>query len=116
MVWTLQDAVEMCRAIEAVCPRYGCHVGLTGGTLYKDGSRKDADIIFYRIRQAPGIETGDLFAGLEEIGLKRLSGLGWCVKASWNGKPVDCFFPEEQGEYDPNHNTAIGDLFIDEVL
>jgi hypothetical protein len=37
--WTLDDAVAMCCAVEQVCPPFGCHVALTGGTLYKDGGR-----------------------------------------------------------------------------
>ena len=51
MNWTQQHAIELCKRIESVCPRYGCHVALTGGLLYKDGPRKDCDILFYRIRQ-----------------------------------------------------------------
>lgn len=87
----------MCRAIEAVCPPFGCHVALTGGTLYRDGARKDLDILFYRIRQQPEIDMDGLWSALDAIGIKQERGFGWCFKASFNGKPIDCFFPEEQG-------------------
>jgi hypothetical protein len=97
MSWTQPEAVEMCRAIEAVCPPFGCHVALTGGLLYKDGPRKDCDVLFYRIRQIEAIDVDGLFAGLEAIGLAKVSGFGWCHKAEWRGKPVDCFFPENDG-------------------
>jgi hypothetical protein len=50
--WTQADAIALCRKIEEHVPDAGMHVALTGGCLYKDGTRKDADILFYRIRQA----------------------------------------------------------------
>src|SRR3546814_15766415 len=50
--WTLDDAVALCRKIEKIAPEYGAHVALTGGTLYKDGPRKDVDLLFYQIGRA----------------------------------------------------------------
>lgn len=99
MKWTLEKAVALCIAVEAVCPKYGCHVALTGGCLYRDGERKDADILFYRIRQVEEIDKPGLFEALAAIGLKEIRGFGWCHKAEFEGLPVDCFFPEEDGEY-----------------
>lgn len=99
-VWSQPDAVDLCGFVEDICPRYGCHVALTGGCLYKDGLRKDCDLLFYRIRQVPKIDMDGLWLALERIGLIKQSGFGWCYKADWCGKPVDCFFPEEEsGEY-----------------
>ena len=40
-------AIEICKEIEMRAPSYGCHVALTGGCLYKDGDRKDCDLLFY---------------------------------------------------------------------
>lgn len=45
--WTQSEAIDFCKKIEAICIKYGCHVALTGGTLYGDGPRKDCDILFY---------------------------------------------------------------------
>lgn len=102
MTWNTAEAIGMCCEIEAVVPTYGCHIALTGGLLYKAGPRKDADILFYRIRQAT-IDWGAMWAALERIGLKKLRGKQgwWCIKAEWNGKPVDCFFPDygDDGSY-----------------
>lgn len=95
--WTHQEAIDLCIAVEAVCPQFGCHVALTGGLLYKTGARKDCDLLFYRIRQVKEINLDALFTALEEIGLVEESGFGWCFKATYRGKPVDIFFPEEQG-------------------
>lgn len=95
--WTQNEAIELCRAIEGICPRFGCHVALTGGLLYKDGPRKDCDILFYRIREISEIDIEGLWDALESIGLSVTKGFGWCYKATYKGKPVDCFMPEEQG-------------------
>lgn len=105
-VWTQAEAIALCRQIEAICPDYGCHVALTGGLLYKAGPRKDADILFYRIRQTAEIDESGLFAALAMIGVERVSGFGWCHKATFNGKPIDCFFPEaDDGEYEPGETA-----------
>lgn len=99
--WTLDESVSLCRAIERVAPLYGCHVALTGGTLYKNGPRKDCDILFYRIRQWETIDQEGLFEALKRIGIMRTKGFGWVHKATYNGRDVDLFFPEhDDGEYD----------------
>lgn len=101
--WTQQEAIELCVKVEAICPKYGCHVALTGGLLYKQGTRKDCDLLFYRIRQVDAIDFDGLWDALDEIGLEMVSGFGWCYKGKYNGKAVDMFSPEEQGgEYNPD--------------
>jgi hypothetical protein len=97
--WTQDEAIALCITIEAICPAYGCHVALTGGCLYKDGPRKDLDILFYRIRQEPQIDIDGLFAALDAIGIIKESGFAWCVKATKDGRNIDCFFPEAEGDY-----------------
>lgn len=91
--WVLEDAVELCRKIEAVAPDYGCHVALTGGTLYKPGPRKDVDLLFYRIRQIEEIDRVGLLMALERLGLQMTVRHGWVQKAIYECKPVDLFFP-----------------------
>lgn len=96
---TLNKGVTLCRLIEQFAPVYGAHVALTGGCLYKDGGRKDVDILFYRIRQVDKIDIEGLKAALEENGIKEVSGFGWLLKGKWNEICVDMFFPEEiEGE------------------
>ncbi len=105
MNWTQADAIELCRKIEAICPPFGCHVALTGGTLYKDGPRKDLDVLFYRIRQRDTIDTDGLFQALRTIGVERTKGFGWCHKAAFQGRNIDMFFPENQdGDYRETEN------------
>lgn len=95
MSWTQEQAIALCREVEAVCPTYGCHVALTGGTLYKDGERKDLDLLFYRIRQQATVNVDDLFdALLFDVGIVPVERFGWVVKAKCDGKSIDCLFPE----------------------
>lgn len=94
-MWSHPDAIFLCKAVERICPKFGCHVALTGGCLYNEGPRKDCDLLFYRIRQQKTIDLPGLFAALAEIGLLKVSGFGWCVKAKYCGLPCDLLFPEE---------------------
>jgi hypothetical protein len=45
-----------------------------------------------------------MWEALARIGFTKKSGGGWVFKAEYNGKPVDCFFPEEQPFYDADGN------------
>lgn len=94
--WTRAEAVLLAIEAEAVAPEFGCHVALTGGCLYRAGKRKDCDLLFYRVRQVEEIDVDGLFAALAKIGLVKVSGFGWCHKATYQGKPVDCLFPESK--------------------
>ncbi len=97
--WTQQEAIALCVKIEAICPKFGCHVALTGGCLY-GGTRKDLDIIFYRIRQAPRIDDEGLFDALAKLDIFKDGGFGFCVKAVYGERRIDFLFPEElSGEY-----------------
>ena len=93
-LWTQENAITLCRVVESICTKYDCHVALTGGTLYKDGDRKDCDILFYRIRQAQEIDIDGLIKELCMIGFEITGEHGWVKKATFNGKSVDMFFPE----------------------
>lgn len=95
--WLLKDAVTLCKLVELICPQFGCHVALTGGSLYKEGERKDCDLLFYRIRQVPAIDMAGLLVALHRIGVSHVAGSGWCFKAKYRGKNVDMLFPEAVG-------------------
>lgn len=97
--WTQAAALDLCRTLERIAPQFGAHVGLTGGLLYKDGPRKDCDVLIYRIRQTPVIDEDGLFQAFAAAGVTKTGGFGWCHKAEWRGMPIDFFFPEEAGEY-----------------
>jgi hypothetical protein len=96
-MWAHEEAVALATLVEMVCVKAGCHVALTGGLLYKSGARKDCDFLFYRIRQIEKIDMDLLWKELATVGVMKTGGFGWCYKAQFTGKQIDCFFPEEQG-------------------
>jgi hypothetical protein len=103
-MWTFEEAVALCRLVESVAPKHGCHIALTGGCLYKDGTRKDCDVVVYRIRQADRIDSAGLMQALVDVGITLKVGdpSCWLMKAEYEGKKVDFFFPEnEGGDYGP---------------
>lgn len=102
--WTQQQALDLCRKLEEISPRFGCHVALTGGLLYKDGERKDADILFYRIRQVNAIDVDGLMDAITKIGIERGKDHGWCYKATYEGRNIDFFFPEREGSEYPGED------------
>jgi hypothetical protein len=109
-VWTQADAIALCCEIEAIAPAFGLHVALTGGLLYKQGPRKDADILLYRIRQMSADWDG-LWDALDDIGVTFLQDYGWCKKAAYQGKPIDFFDPDADGDYgDEGNDIAMLDL------
>ena len=69
------------QAIESIAPKFGAHVALTGGCLYKDGERKDLDTVGFNI-----MLTQDF---------------GWCKKAVFFDKKIDFLFPESTGSEYP---------------
>lgn len=96
-VWDQEMAIEFAARVEDIAPAFGAHVALTGGCLYKEGYRKDADILFYRIRQVEKIDIEGLLKALAlsfspalVIGARK----GWVQKARFYGRQVDFFFPE----------------------
>lgn len=97
-LWTHEEAVELCRQIEAICPAFGYHVALTGGLLYKSGTRKDCDVVLYQIRLATPSWVA-MCEALAKIGLVCHEDFGFCTKAFFNGKPVDILRPEVPGNH-----------------
>lgn len=99
MAWTRAEAILLCKELEAIAPNYGFHVALTGGLLYKDGRRKDADILFYRIRQQQGV-LDSLLSDIPRLipGFVIKAKFGFVTKAEYKGKGVDILYPEWVGE------------------
>lgn len=99
-VWSTYEAIELCRLLYPLMIPYGFFPALTGGALYKSGDRKDVDIILYRHRQMePDLEgLGKILflAGVTTPTGTRLfeKPAKWCVKARYDGKPVDLLMPD----------------------
>lgn len=110
-MWTQEEAIKFVTRIEQFCPQAGCHVALTGGTLYKTGTRKDVDIIFYRIRQKDKIDVKKLFHLLDSImGVKVVKRHGWMYKATYRGNGVDILFPEHKSNNPYPKNSSPEDV------
>ena len=110
--WTQKQAIDFCKMLEAIAPTYGCHVALTGGTLYKDGERKDCDVLFYRIRQIAEVDVEGLIEALGPMGVIPAEDHGWCYKATYQGRAVDFLFPERPG-CEPEYNNEPNIILID---
>lgn len=98
--WTTPAAIALCKRVEQVCVPFGVHVALTGGLLYKDGPRKDCDLMLYSVRQQEPNWPG-LWTALAEIGLSVHANYGFVIKARYDGMPVDILRPDfpDNGEY-----------------
>lgn len=96
--WTLDEAIALIKLVEDIAPACGCHVALTGGLLYKDGPRKDLDLLFYRIRSFDKVDRDKLFEWLVRIGIDVVPRVQFVVKATYHGKPIDLFFPETDAD------------------
>jgi hypothetical protein len=103
VLWTPWEGIDICRMLEAIAPRCGAHIALTGGLLYKDGPRKDLDIVVYRIRQEE-IDYDKFFSLLQTMGIEVSDDFGFVVKARMGNRPIDFLFPEHtNGDYSHDH-------------
>lgn len=98
-VLTLEGAVSLCKIIKDICPLYGMHVALTGGVLYKDGPRKDLDLLFYPIIDPNEIYDVDgLLNHLAKLGISSEKPNEeypdqFVVKAWYKQQRIDLLFP-----------------------
>ena len=92
---TQQDGVLLCQLLHEKLEPLGYFPALTGGLLYKEGNRKDIDIVIYRHRQKiESFEIIDITKALSEVGVKVNGYHGFVTKAEWKGFIVDIFNPE----------------------
>lgn len=94
-------AEELCLKIYEALGPFGFYPALTGGVLYKTGSRKDVDIVIYRNRQkSPAFEMSDLEGLLKKSGLEDIEFFGFVTKAKYGAVNVDLFNPETANDDD----------------
>jgi len=92
---SIDDGLLLCRLLHAVLAPKGFYPSLTGGLLYKEGPRKDIDVLIFRNRQdISHFEMTELKPILGSIGVEITSYHGFVTKATWNGFVVDLFNPE----------------------
>lgn len=100
-MWTQAEGVWLCKVIQEVSPAFHCHPALTGGLLYRDGPRKDCDIVIYQRGDTNGvrhpINWEGLWAALAMLGLTLDNDFGYVKKCTYDGKTVDIFDPTKDG-------------------
>lgn len=103
-VWNLRAALELCSMIEHHPKRGDFHVALTGGCLYRDGYRKDLDLLFYAHED---VELNENFLTkflTQNIGMVKVRKCNeWVTKYTYEGKPIDVFsvIRPTDGDYEP---------------
>lgn len=98
----MQAAIDLCTDLYKNLSPLGIFPALTGGTLYKDGPRKDIDIVLYRKDCGDKLELKDVYDELVRSGLFIVSNYGRVAKG-WSlryGTDVDIIFPEADGSYE----------------
>lgn len=118
--WTLQEGIALCTAIQNLpSQQFHCHPALTGGLLYKQGARKDCDIVIYQRGDVDGerkeIDWGGLWAALQTIGVVMLHDYGYVKKCLYHGKSVDVFDPTQEGSEYPDAVQADPDLAMEKA-
>lgn len=94
-------AIELCKAIYDEMGKDGIFPALTGGCLYKEGERKDIDIVLYFKRYSGPVETSDIAHKLKKVGLTNFKFVtGYVTKAKYGELDVDLLNPETQDDSD----------------
>ncbi|UKL14832.1 hypothetical protein [Erwinia phage Gungnir39] len=92
-----EEGILICRSLYRSLSEHGFFVALTGGLLYKDGDRKDCDIVIYRHRQNVELfELRDIHDLLVSAGLVDIRHFGFVTKARMFGYDIDLFNPESK--------------------
>jgi hypothetical protein len=66
-MWTLDEALEVIRALQPITRDYSYHLALGGGVLNKGTSDKDLDLYFLPLDNGSETKPNELAAYLDEI-------------------------------------------------
>lgn len=106
-LWTITEALELCRRVIPVLKDAGFSVGLTGSLIRQECSQHDVDLIVYPFQSSQNTDFSRAKATLEKFGMKPVYNreqvtAHWRKKGSldekwveiwdFNGKRVDVFF------------------------
>ncbi len=95
----LTIARDICKTLEPIAAANGGHVALTGGCLYKDGDRKDCDIVIYRHKQAEPLNRTKLFKDMIAAGFVPGTDYGRISKWTFNQSSIDLFTVQDAPEF-----------------
>ena len=82
--------------LEEAASKYGMHIALTGGQLYKDGHRKDVDFLLYHASNSSQNEAAviNFFRQLHKEGFSNILNFGRVTKMLYEGDSIDVLYPE----------------------
>lgn len=90
-----EKAIKLCVTLYQILSPLHFYPALTGGCLYKEGERKDCDVVIFRNRQArTDFELRDLEPVLRLAGFTDFQHFGFVTKCMYLGIAVDLFNPE----------------------
>lgn len=91
---SVETGIKLCKLLKVLTETSGYNVGLTGGTLYYGGERKDIDIVFYPDPRYPNVSKKCVITSQ----LHLIKGLTFRFESStriigtYEGYEVDLFF------------------------
>lgn len=115
--WYRDEAIAFARELEELAAQHDFHVAMTGGCLYKDGPRKDADFVIYRHNTPESIDTA---GNMQDRRATFERKLGTCSGATFlhygyltkvklpDGRGVDLLYPELRRPGEEYQNQDIG--------
>ena len=115
--WYQDEAIAFARTIEEIAVMHDFHVALTGGCLYKDSPRKDADFVIYRHNTPESIDTKEdmqhrraaFEKDLASAGVVGFLHYGYLTKAKrLDGRGIDILYPELRKPGEEYQNQDIG--------
>lgn len=108
-------AQSICRVLYEHFSKYQVFPALTGGTLYKDGTRKDIDIVLFQPTIAGELDSStklsvqpptliemktDLVTELKALGFKDIMDYTAIIKCVYKGQSIDLILPQAgEGTY-----------------
>jgi len=84
IAWTIEDAIQFCRALEDAIAPVGFHVGLRGGVLLRGKSDRDLDLVIYP-HDSSDVHLDRLRDRLRSFGLKQVESTAQ-VHARWQAR------------------------------
>jgi hypothetical protein len=104
--WSQLEAIAFAIDVEHIARSFNFHVGLTGGCLYRQGLRKDCDLVFYPHveKGCEPNELGLIDALVKDMNLILGKRFTRVQKSTYFGRSVDLIFP---------HHTPYG--YDDEI-
>lgn len=97
-MWTTEQGIALCQTLEPYALQDNAHVALTGGLLYREGPRKDCDVVIYRRglykgeKELPEFDRPKFLESIKHLLHVEADYLRVTKCKTFHGKPVDLIF------------------------